>query len=136
MKCDFLHTILAEYTTKDPKRYPLSPVFTCSSFSVIAPWQHLLHSACFAILDALRGDASATPLPYIQGLTWVGDRCAGSGATQVFNVNDETYRFRQNYRCEASRGPFPTGDVSNVLQINKTQLSIWWDQLRLFHMVR
>ena len=67
-------TILAEHTAKDRKGCSLSSVITRSSFSVLAPWQHLFHRTSFIILDTLRGDASAAPSPYIRGATWVRDR--------------------------------------------------------------
>ena len=62
-----------------------------SSVSVLVLWKHLFLRASCVIVDALHGDGSALPLPYIRRPIWVRDRCCRVLCQAGYNVNDESY---------------------------------------------
>ena len=76
------------------------------SVSVLAPWQHLFLRASFVVLDALHGDGSALPPPYVGGPNGVRDRCCRVLCQAGSNINEESYRLvRATVRCVL--GTFP-----------------------------
>ena len=65
MKYGILCTLFTDHEAIDPNGCSRGPVVTLSSVSVLASWEHPLHRASFVKLDALHGDRSAAPSPYI-----------------------------------------------------------------------